>query len=322
MTAMNSKKSESKMADTKTIAMFPGQGSQYVGMAKILLDEFPYTNEIFEEAADFSKAPIRKLCLEGPDDQLKLTANTQPCIVATSVATWRVMTNEKGFTADVFAGHSLGEYSALVAAGRLKFSQAISLVRARGQAMQKAVPEGAGAMTAVLSMDASRLEDFCTKASKPGQSVEVVNYNSPAQLVVAGASEAVKRLEEALTAEAVKFVSLPVSAPFHSSMMKPAREEMTPMLRQTDFVNNGTRIIPNFTAESTDQYGADFLIQQIDSPVKWCQTIEKVQFSGINQYVEVGPGKVLWGLARRILPKGEFKLSHTDNVKDWLGQAH
>jgi [acyl-carrier-protein] S-malonyltransferase len=302
----------------KTLAMFPGQGSQYVGMAKILLDEFPYTKQLFEEAEDAAKAPIKKLCLEGPEDQLKLTANTQPCIVTTSAATWHVMTQEKGFKADLFAGHSLGEYSALVAAGRIKFAHAVSLVRARGLAMQKAVPEGQGAMTAVLSMEAARLEDYCKKASKPGETVEVVNYNSPQQLVVAGSAAAVKRLEEALSAESVKFVSLPVSAPFHSSMMKPAREEMTPLLKATEFVNNANRIIPNLTAEITDTYGADFLIQQIDSPVKWTQTIEKANFAGMNHFVEVGPGKVLWGLARRILPKGEFKLQHSENIKDWL----
>jgi [acyl-carrier-protein] S-malonyltransferase len=303
----------------KTLAMFPGQGSQYVGMAKMLLEEFPYTKVIYEEAEEAAKAPIKKLCLDGPESDLKLTANTQPCIVTTSIATWKVMVQEKGFKADMFAGHSLGEYSALVAADRLKFAKAISLVRARGMAMQKAVPEGQGAMTAVLSLEAARLEDFCKKASKPGETVEVVNYNSPQQLVVAGAAPAVKRLEEALTAESVKFVSLAVSAPFHSSMMKPAREDMTPLLRATEFANNDTRIIPNFSAEITSAYGADFLIQQIDSPVKWTQTIEKANMAGMTQYVEVGPGKVLWGLARKILPKGDFKLAHTDNVKDWIG---
>jgi len=307
------------MTDTKTFAMFPGQGSQYVGMAKLLLDEFPYTKEIYEEAEDAAKAPIKKLCLEGPEDQLKLTANTQPCIVATSVATWKVMTNEKGFKADMFAGHSLGEYSALVASGRLAFARAISLVRARGLAMQKAVPEGMGAMTAVLSLEASKLEELCKKSAKPGEPVEVVNYNSPQQLVVAGAASAVKRLEEMLAAESVKFVSLPVSAPFHSSMMKPARDEMTPLLKDTQYVNNGTKIIPNLTAAITDTYGSDFLIQQIDSAVKWTQTIEAALHAGMNSYIEVGPGKVLWGLARRILPKGEFKLQHTDQVKDFLG---
>ena len=306
------------MSEIKNLAMFPGQGSQYVGMAKLLLDEFPYTKQVFEEAEEASKAPIKKLCLEGPEDQLKLTANTQPCIVATSVATWKVMTNEKGFKADLFAGHSLGEYSALVASGRLAFAEAIKLVRARGLAMQKAVPEGKGAMTAVIGMETARLEDFCKKASAPGEPVEVVNYNSPGQLVVAGSALAVKRLEEVLTAESVKFVSLPVSAPFHSSLMKPAREEMTPLLTAVKYLNNGTKIIPNLTAEMTETYGSEFLIKQIDSPVKWTQTIEKANQAGMNTFVEVGPGKVLWGLARRILPKGEFKLQHTDNVKDFL----
>lgn len=307
------------MSETKTLAMFPGQGSQYPGMAKLLLDNFPYIKELFQEAEDAAKAPITKLCLEGPEDQLKLTANTQPCIVTTSVATWRVMTQEKGFKADMFAGHSLGEYSALVASGRLAFADAIKLVRARGLAMQKAVPEGKGAMTAVMSMEAARLEDYCKKASASGESVEVVNYNSPQQLVVAGDAKAVKRLEEALTAESVKFVSLAVSAPFHSSMMKPARDDMTPLLTATKFTDNGTQIIPNLTAQVTTTYGADFLIKQIDSPVKWTQTIEVSHQSGMTSFVEIGPGKVLFGLARRILPKGDFKLVQTDNIKEFLG---
>lgn len=307
------------MSEIATLAMFPGQGSQYPGMAKILLDNFPYLKETFQEAEEAAKAPITKLCLEGPEDQLKLTANTQPCIVTTSIATWHVMTKEKGFKAEMYAGHSLGEYSALVASDRLGFADAIRLVRARGTAMQKAVPEGQGAMTAVLSMEASRLEDYCKKAATPTEPAEVVNYNSPQQLVVAGHAKAVKRLEEALTAEAVKFVSLAVSAPFHSSMMKPARAEMTPLLTATPFNQNKTKIIPNLTAQVTDNYGPDYLIKQIDSAVKWTQTIEAAHQSGINQFVEIGPGKVLFGLAKRILPKGDFKLFQTDNVKEFLG---
>lgn len=307
------------MSEIATLAMFPGQGSQYPGMAKILLDNFPYLKETFQEAEEAAKAPITKLCLEGPEDQLKLTANTQPCIVTTSIATWHVMTKEKDFKAAMYAGHSLGEYSALVASDRLGFADAIRLVRARGTAMQKAVPEGQGAMTAVLSMEASRLEDYCKKAATPTEPVEVVNYNSPQQLVVAGNAKAVKRLEEALTAEAVKFVSLAVSAPFHSSMMKPARAEMTPLLTATKFNQNKTKIIPNLTAQITDDYGPDYLIKQIDSAVKWTQTIEAAHQSGINQFVEIGPGKVLFGLAKRILPKGDFKLFQTDNVKEFLG---
>lgn len=306
------------MSELKTLAMFPGQGSQYVGMGKQLLDEFPYTTRIFEEAEDAAKTSIRRLCLEGPEEQLKLTANTQPCIVTISIATWLVLTQEKGFEAQMFAGHSLGEFSALVAAGRLEFSSAIKLVRARGLAMQKAVPEGAGAMSAVLSCEAPRLEAFCANVSTAADTVEVVNYNSPQQLVVAGSAVAVAKLEEVLKVESVKFIRLPVSAPFHSRMMAPARAEMTPLLSRTSFKQNASAIIPNLSAEITSEYGADYLIQQIDSPVKWTQTITQANMAGINHFVEVGPGKVLAGLAKRILPKGEWRIEGTDDVKAFL----
>lgn len=306
------------MSDVKTLAMFPGQGSQYVGMGKILLDEFPYTAKIFEEAEDAAKISIRRLCLEGPDEQLKLTAHTQPTIVTVSVATWHVLGQEKGFKAHIFSGHSLGEYSALVAANRLKFARAIELVRARGLAMQRAVPEGAGAMSAVLSCEAGKLEAFCKDASNPEHTVEVVNYNSPQQLVVAGSASAVAKLEESLKAASVKFIRLPVSAPFHSRMMAPARAEMTPLLNETSFVQNATPVIPNYSAELVTAYGADYLIQQIDSPVKWIQTIEKASSAGVNHFVEVGPGKVLAGLAKRILPKGEWRIEGTDDISAYL----
>lgn len=309
------------MTSNNTMAMFPGQGSQYAGMAKILLEEFPYTKLLFEEADDIARAPIKKLCLEGPDDQLKLTANTQPCIVATSIATWQVMKQEKGFSAKIYAGHSLGEYSALVAAGRVPFATAIKLVRARGLAMQKAVPEGHGSMSAVLSCTAEKLEELCKASSKSDESVEVVNYNSPQQLVVAGATAAVRRLEEQLTLIGVKFVTLQVSAPFHSSMMAPARIEMAPILLETTLENNETQIIPNLTADITTHYTVDYLINQIDSPVRWTQSMQSACAHGMQSFVEVGPGKVLWGLARKILPKGEFKLSQTDNIKDWLNSG-
>lgn len=306
------------MSELKTLAMFPGQGSQYVGMGKQLLDEFPYTTRIFEEAEDAAKTSIRRLCLEGPEEQLKLTANTQPCIVTISVATWLVLTQEKGFEAHLFAGHSLGEFSALVAAGRLEFASAIKLVRARGLAMQKAVPEGTGAMSAVLSCEASKLETLCEKASTASDTVEVVNYNSPQQLVVAGSAVAVAKLEEVLKVESVKFIRLPVSAPFHSRMMAPARAEMTPLLNGTKFKQNSNPVIPNFSAEIVSEYGPEYLIQQIDSPVKWTQTITKANFAGMNHFVEVGPGKVLAGLAKRILPKGEWRIEGTDDVAAFL----
>ncbi|MCX6118885.1 MAG: ACP S-malonyltransferase [Proteobacteria bacterium] len=299
------------MSDSKLLAMFPGQGSQYVGMGKQLLSDFPYLSKTFEEAEDFSKISIRKLCFEGPEDQLKLTANTQPTIVTVSVAAWRALVEEKGQTADFFAGHSLGEYSALVAAGRLAFSDAISLVRNRGLAMQRAVPEGVGAMTAVLSCDVKLLEGYCKDATKEKEPVEIVNYNSPQQLVVAGHAKAVARLEETFVKESVKFIKLQVSAPFHSSMMAPARDEMAPLLSATKFHQTKHPMVPNLTAEVTLEYGPEYLIKQIDSPVKWIQTIENVSRSGVNKYLEIGPGRVLVGLAKRILPKGEWTAEAT-----------
>ena len=166
------------------LAMFPGQGSQYVGMGKELLQQFPYVKEIFEEAEDASETSIRKICCEGPESDLTLTFNTQPCILTVSYATWRVLVAEAGFQPKIFAGHSLGEYSAVVAAGKLRFADAVRLVRLRGQAMQEAVPAGQGAMAAVLKVPAVELEELCLKVSNETCKVEVVNYNSPQQLVV------------------------------------------------------------------------------------------------------------------------------------------
>ncbi|MCX6126115.1 MAG: ACP S-malonyltransferase [Proteobacteria bacterium] len=306
------------MNEKKYLAMFPGQGSQYVGMGRQLLAEFPYTARIFEEAEDASNSSIRRLCLEGPEDQLKRTENTQPCLVTVSIATWTVLEKEIGFKADLFAGHSLGEFSALVAAQRISFGEAICLVKQRGIAMQKAVPEGVGAMTAVLSCEAERLESFCKESSRVNEPVEVVNYNSPAQLVVAGDALAVERLEETLKTSGVKFIRLAVSAPFHSSLMAPARIEMTPLLQKAKFTQRTSPIIPNLTAEIVTNYGSAYLVKQIDSPVKWTQTIEKAQLSGITQFVEVGPGRVLVGLSKRILPKGEWTIQSTDDVAAFL----
>jgi [acyl-carrier-protein] S-malonyltransferase len=305
-------------ARSSTLAMFPGQGSQYIGMGKMLLAEFPYTKSFFEEAEDTAKVSIRRLCLEGPEDQLKLTANTQPCIVTVSVATWRVLREEMNFKADYFAGHSLGEYAALVAAEKLDFTHAIRLVRQRGLAMQKAVPEGEGAMIAVLGSNAETLLGLCKQYSDPEHPAEIANYNSPQQLVVAGSAKAVAKLSTELKNQGIKHVPLPVSAPFHSSMMKPAKEEMRPLLDETKFLANEHRIIPNLTAEFTAAYNADFLIRQIDSPVKWTQTIDLCEKASVRRYVEVGPGKVLAGLAKRILPKGEYLIETTDDVLSFV----
>ncbi len=302
---------------TKRLAMFPGQGSQFVGMGRDLLNEFPYAKLAFEEAEDAAKVQIRKLCLDGPEDELKMTANTQPCILTLSVATWRVLKQEVGLEPDAFAGHSLGEYSAVVAAGKLELGRAAFLVRKRGEAMQQAVPAGIGAMAAVMNVPAEDLKTRCEKVSKPGSLVEVVNFNSPQQLVVAGHKTAVDALCHQLEIDGQRFVGLPVSAPFHSSLMKPARDAMTPLLNETKFAKTRTKIIANLTGKYADAYGSQFLIEQINSAVLWTQTLETAHQAGLETYVEIGPGKVLFGLARKTLPKGP-KLLHTEDVKQTI----
>lgn len=298
----------------RILAMFPGQGSQFVGMGKDLLAEFPYVKTAFEESEDATHLHVRKLCFEGPDDELKLTANTQPCILTVSVAVWRVLVNEAGLKPTLFAGHSLGEYSAVVAAGKLMLGEAALLVRKRGEAMQAAVPVGVGAMAAVMNVPAEDLIARCVRASGGGKVVEVVNYNSPQQLVVAGHKTAVEALCHQLEADGQRFVSLPVSAPFHSSLMRPAREAMAPLLNKAGFKATSERVIANLTGDVVDAYGAQQLIEQINSPVKWTQSLETATKHECDTYVEIGPGKVLFGLARRCLPK-TAKLLHTEEPK-------
>lgn len=295
-----------------TLAMFPGQGSQYVGMGKELCDVFPKAKLVFEEASDAIGLDVAKLCFEGPEDQLKLTCNTQPAILTCSIAQHRVLVEEAGFAAAYFAGHSLGEYSALVAANILDFSRAVLLVRQRGEAMQEAVPAGVGAMAAVLKCD--DLQARCDKISTPECIVEIANFNSPQQQVVAGHKLAVDALGKSLENDDIRFVPLPVSAPFHSRLMGSAREAMTPLLQDTQLADSPAFIIPNVTAVVTTQYEIKQLIDQIDSPVQWTKTIQSAQSAGCNRYVEVGPGRVLFGLARRILPRG-LKMLSTDDMK-------
>ncbi|RZA25730.1 MAG: [acyl-carrier-protein] S-malonyltransferase [Proteobacteria bacterium] len=304
---------------TNTIAMFPGQGSQYVGMGEKLLEAFPWTNAIFEEAEDASKVAIRRLCLDGPDEDLKLTANTQPCLLTVSVAYWEVLKRELGLSIQYFAGHSLGEYSALVAAGKLDLSRAAYLVRARGEAMQRAVPAGVGGMAAVMKMSVEALEALCLKHSHGSFSVEIANYNSDAQLVIAGHKEAVKSLAAEATTMGARCIELPVSAPFHSSLMNEARAQMLPLLRDTVFHKNENYVIPNISALEIKDYQPEFLIEQIDGPVRWIQSITQAQALGMTRFIEVGPGKVLSGLVKRIVPSdGSCEIFATDDITQAL----
>jgi [acyl-carrier-protein] S-malonyltransferase len=289
-------------------------------MGRDLLAQFPQVRTVFEEAEDAARISIRKLCCEGPDEDLKLTANTQPCILTVSVATWQALKAETGLTPALFAGHSLGEYSALVAAGKLALGRAAMLVRRRGEAMQQAVPAGIGAMAAVMNVSADDLVARAKKVSKPGAVVEVVNFNSPQQLVVAGHRTAVEALCHGLEADGLRFVSLPVSAPFHSSLMLPAREAMTPLLEESAFAATDTRVIANLTGKIEARYGPRFLIEQINSAVLWTQSLATAHGAGCDVYVEVGPGKVLFGLARKTLPKGP-KLLHTEDLKQTVADV-
>ncbi len=301
------------------LAMFPGQGSQYVGMGQKLLDSFPYVKEVFEEAEDACQLHIRRLCFDGSESDLKLTANTQPCLLTVSVAYWKVLTAETGFQAQHYAGHSLGEYSALVAAGKLSLGRAAFLVRRRGEAMQEAVPPGVGAMAAVMKMPIDELEALCLKHSRSSHHVvEIANYNSEAQLVIAGHTTAVLALCEELAQLGIRYVDLPVSAPFHSSLMKPARDKMEAHLAESTVHQNSSKIIANLTAELVEDYSYRLLLEQIDHPVRWIQSVETAKEAGLTRFVEVGPGKVLFGLVRRMVPRDGFQVIATDEMQESL----
>lgn len=291
---------------TKTLAMFPGQGSQSVGMAKELLEEFPQAKAVFEEAEDATGLPIRKLCNEGPAEKLQLTANQQPCILTVSLAMHQILKEEAGFSADYMAGHSLGEYSALVAASKITLWDAALLVKLRGEAMQEAVPEGKGAMAAVLNGQEDKILEICKRVSEASAtgSVEVVNFNSPTQQILSGSKKAVEDAISELAKEKFKAKALPVSAPFHSSLMTPAKEKMAPVLNDISLKDSSTPIIANLTGLVEQPYKIELLIEQIDHPVLWTKTMETAsQTLACSRFVEVGPGSVLSNLGRRWMSK-------------------
>ncbi|MCG6860425.1 MAG: ACP S-malonyltransferase [Chromatiaceae bacterium] len=296
------------------LAMFPGQGSQYVGMGKELCDQYDVARRTFSEADEALGFALSDLCFDGPESELRLTANQQPAILTTSVATWRILTGETDLSPKLFAGHSLGEYSALVAAGKLDFSHAVKLVRMRGQAMQRAVPEGTGAMAAVIGLDPESLIEKCSAVDTRLGKVEVVNFNGPQQQIISGHKEAVDALAKTLADEKIRCAPLPVSAPFHSSLMAPAREEMTPQLESTPLEPTAHSVIANLTGRLAQPYSADNLIRQIDSPVLWTDTLATAVAEGCDTFFEIGPGKVLFGLARKAVPRG-LKIIHSDAVE-------
>ncbi|MCB9228415.1 MAG: ACP S-malonyltransferase [Deltaproteobacteria bacterium] len=287
----------------KILAMFPGQGSQQVGMGRQLLNDFPSARLVFEEAEDAIRVSVRNLCINGPEDELQKTINQQPCILTLSVAIWRVLREEAGLSPHFFAGHSLGEYSALVASGRLDFVHAVRLVRSRGQFMQEAAPAGSGSMAAIIGYDAERLTHLCAGRSEElGLCVEVVNYNSPSQQIISGQRAAVEDVCLLLSEQGIRAVRLPVSAPFHSSLMTPARDAMAPLLSSLDVSEGEGMMIANLTGCIEERYHAGLLTDQINHPVLWAKSVHAAYEAGCRMFAEIGPGTVLTGLARKILP--------------------
>lgn len=296
----------------KVAFIFPGQGSQHAGMGRELAEHFPIAREVFDEADDALGIALADLCFNGPEEDLQLTANTQPAIVAASIAAYRVI-QSAGLHPNLVAGHSLGEYSALVAAGSLALSDAIRLVRRRGELMQEAVPVGEGAMAAILGLAASEVAEACAEAAA-GEVCSPANYNSPSQTVIAGTRAAVERAVEACQARgARRTIMLKVSAPFHCALMKPAEEGMRGPLEGTAFNNLPVPLVNNVDAEliTSGEEARAGLIRQITSPVRWTECVERLVEAGATTFVEVGPGKVLSGLVRSI--NREVKLF---NVED------
>ncbi|MDX6530855.1 MAG: [acyl-carrier-protein] S-malonyltransferase [Blastocatellia bacterium] len=282
--------------------MFPGQGSQHAGMGRDLAENFPAARQVFEEADTALGFGLSDLCFNGPADQLQLTENTQPAILAVSIAALRALEAEGFPRPDFVAGHSLGEYSALVAAGALSLGDAIRTVRARGRYMQEAVPVGAGAMAAILGASLDVVQNACEEAAH-GQVCSAANINSPGQIVIAGDSAAVERaiglLKERGARRAVK---LNVSAPFHCALMLPAQERLQFDLDAVPFENLAIPIVTNVDARAVN-FGAearDALVRQVSQPVRWLESVEFVISQGVQTLVEIGPGKVLSGLMRQI----------------------
>ncbi len=285
----------------KVAYLFPGQASQYPGMGRELAEKYPAARAVFEEADKALGLSISKMCFEGTEEELKLTANTQPAILTVSVAAYRIL-SEKGLEPDFVAGHSLGEYSALVAVGSLNFADAVRLVHKRGQYMQEAVPAGQGGMAAIMGISPAVVQDACKRAAE-GEVCSAANLNSPEQTVISGHASAVKRaVEIASQLGAKRSMMLAVSAPFHSALMMPAQEKLEKDLRAITFKDLQVPLVTNVDADTIHKgdEAREALIRQVTMTVRWQESMLLLLDEGVNTFVEVGPGRVLTGLMRQI----------------------
>lgn len=293
--------------------IFPGQGSQSAGMGRDLADNFPVARETFAAANDALNFDLAALCFNGPDEDLKLTANTQPAILTHSIAALRVLQQETGLNPGLVAGHSLGEYSALVCAGALSFTDAVKTVRQRGQFMQEAVPVGVGAMAAILGLDNDILDSICKTASQ-GQIVSPANFNSPGQIVIAGHADAVSRACDLAKEQGAKrALPLPVSAPFHCALMQPAANRLGEVLAQIGVRDMVCPVVSNVEARPNHDPArvVDLLVRQVCAPVQWTDSVQTMVDLGVTRFIELGPGKVLIGLIKRLARGSEL-----GNVED------